>query len=226
MDGTGTGPVSPGAVGEFPGADLPFGMIQWSPDTVPNAAAAGGGYSYADSHINGFSLTHLSGTGCAVYQDVPILPTVGPVGTDPMATTESFSHSTEHAASRSICGQARFARCVGRVVGDDEDRHLPVRLSSHHPGERPVEGGRQCQPGEPVGGPDRGRRRSERTGHERTVLPDGHELHGLFRCPFQSAVLVGGNLGRELRPTWHRPVLRFRLRRLPHLRHRAATATS
>ncbi len=52
--------------------------------------AAGGGYSYADSHINGFSLTHLSGTGCAVYQDVPILPTVGPLGTDPMATTESF----------------------------------------------------------------------------------------------------------------------------------------
>ena len=98
MDGTGTGPVSPGAIGEFPGADLPFGMIQWSPDTVPNAAAAGGGYSYADSHINGFSLTHLSGTGCAVYQDVPILPTVGPLGTDPMATTESFSHSTERAA--------------------------------------------------------------------------------------------------------------------------------
>ncbi len=98
MDGTGTGPVSPGAVGEFPGADLPFGMIQWSPDTVPNAAASGGGYSYADSHINGFSLTHLSGTGCAVYQDVPILPTVGPVGKDPVATTESFSHSTEHAA--------------------------------------------------------------------------------------------------------------------------------
>ena len=98
MDGTGTGPVNPGAVGEFPGADLPFGMIQWSPDTVPNTAASGGGYSYADSQINGFSLTHLSGTGCSVYQDVPILPTVGPIGTDPVTTTESFSHSTEHAS--------------------------------------------------------------------------------------------------------------------------------
>ncbi len=98
LDGTGTGPVSPGTVGEFPGADLPFGMIQWSPDTTPNLAASGGGYSSADSSINGFSLTHLSGTGCPSYGDVPILPTVGPVGSDPEAATASFSHDTEHAA--------------------------------------------------------------------------------------------------------------------------------
>ena len=43
LDGTGTGPVSPGTVGQFPGADLPFGMIQWSPDTTPNAVQSGGG---------------------------------------------------------------------------------------------------------------------------------------------------------------------------------------
>ncbi len=98
IDGTGVGGVTPGAVGEFPGADLPFGMIQWSPDTVPNTAGAGGGYSYDDSQINGFSLTHLSGTGCPVYGDVPILPTVGPVGTDPVSATDSFSHATEHAS--------------------------------------------------------------------------------------------------------------------------------
>ncbi len=98
LDGTGTGPVSPGTVGEFPGADLPFGMIQWSPDTSPDAAQAGGGYADSDSRINGFSLTHLSGTGCPSYQDVPILPTVGPVGTDPEASTAAFSHSREHAA--------------------------------------------------------------------------------------------------------------------------------
>ena len=36
VDGTGTGPVDPGTVGEFPGADLPFGMLQWSPDTSPD----------------------------------------------------------------------------------------------------------------------------------------------------------------------------------------------
>jgi predicted alpha-1,2-mannosidase len=98
MAGTGTGPVDPGTVGEFPGASLPFGMIQWSPDTTPDAAAAGGGYSSADSSISGFSLTHLSGTGCASYGDIPVLPTVGPVGTDPEAATDTFSHSDEHAA--------------------------------------------------------------------------------------------------------------------------------
>lgn len=97
LDGTGTGPVSPGTVGEFPGADVPFGMLQWSPDTTPNAAMAGGGYSYADSAINGFSLTHLSGTGCPSYQDVPILPTEGPVAS-PSTTVASFSHGSEHAA--------------------------------------------------------------------------------------------------------------------------------
>ncbi len=97
LDGTSTGPVNPGTVGEFPGADLPFGMIQWSPDTSPDAIQSGGGYSYGDDRINGFSLTHLSGTGCPSYQDVPILPTVGTVGTTPATATASFTHADEHA---------------------------------------------------------------------------------------------------------------------------------
>jgi predicted alpha-1,2-mannosidase len=98
LDGTGTGPVNPGTVGEFPGADVPFGMLQWSPDTSPDAVQSGGGYSYGDSSVNGFSVTHLSGTGCPSYQDVPILPTVGPVGAAPAAQLDSFSHAQEHAS--------------------------------------------------------------------------------------------------------------------------------
>ncbi len=98
LDGTGTGPVAPGAIGEFPGADVPFGMMQWSPDTTPDTVGSGGGYSRADSQLSGFSLTHLSGTGCASYGDVPILPTAGPVGPDPASTTAGFSHATEQAA--------------------------------------------------------------------------------------------------------------------------------
>ena len=96
LDGTATGPVNPGTVGEFPGADLPFGMLQWSPDTRPNAAQSGGGYAYEDSAISGFSLTHLSGTGCPSYQDVPILPTVG-VLSSPTSTVAPFSHEHEQA---------------------------------------------------------------------------------------------------------------------------------
>ena len=98
LDGTGTGPVSPGTVGEFPGADLPFGMIQWSPDTSPDAVQSGGGYAYGDDRINGFSLTHLSGTGCPSYQDVPILPTVGAIPAAPATTTAAFSHDHEQAS--------------------------------------------------------------------------------------------------------------------------------
>jgi predicted alpha-1,2-mannosidase len=97
LDGTATGPVSPGTVGEFPGADVPFGMMQWSPDTSPNTVQAGGGYDYDDSQISGFSLTHLSGTGCPSYQDIPILPTEGAV-TAPATAVAGFSHQKEHAA--------------------------------------------------------------------------------------------------------------------------------
>ena len=98
LDGTGTGPVNPGTVGEFPGADTPFGMMQWSPDTSPDAVQSGGGYAYSDSHISGFSLTHLSGTGCPSYQDIPILPTIGTVGSAPGSDVDAFSHGQEHAS--------------------------------------------------------------------------------------------------------------------------------
>ncbi|HEV2375340.1 MAG TPA: lectin, partial [Streptosporangiaceae bacterium] len=54
----------------------------------------GGGYSYNDSTITGFSLTHVSGPGCGAGGDVPVLPTTGSI--DPTAT-DSFSHSQESA---------------------------------------------------------------------------------------------------------------------------------
>jgi predicted alpha-1,2-mannosidase len=60
----------------FPGADVPFGMVQWSPDTYPDRAA-GGGYGYGDTELMGYSLTHLSGPGCGAGGDVPILPMTG-----------------------------------------------------------------------------------------------------------------------------------------------------
>jgi predicted alpha-1,2-mannosidase len=77
---------------DFPGADAPFGMVQWSPDTT--SRPDGGGYSYGDSAITGFSLTHLSGPGCGAEGDIPILPTTGAINT---SATDSFSHSNESA---------------------------------------------------------------------------------------------------------------------------------
>ena len=57
-------------------------MVQWSPDTTP-AAPSSGGYDYRDHHVTGFSLTHLSGAGCAVYGDFPFLPTTEPLTGSP-----------------------------------------------------------------------------------------------------------------------------------------------
>ena len=78
---------------DFPGADSPFGMVQWSPDTT--SRADGGGYTYSDSAITGFSLTHLSGPGCSGEGDIPILPTTGSINT---SATDGFSHSNESAS--------------------------------------------------------------------------------------------------------------------------------
>jgi predicted alpha-1,2-mannosidase len=81
---------------DFPGADVPYGMIQWSPDT--SSRPAGGGYDYGDSSITGFSLTHVSGPGCDAAGDVPILPTTGAIDSSPNSDSSSFSHSSETAS--------------------------------------------------------------------------------------------------------------------------------
>jgi putative alpha-1,2-mannosidase len=88
--GTGNGGGVVGQVNNFPGPSVPFGMLQWSPDT----AGAYAGYSYDSNQIRGFSLTHAS-VGCPQFGDVPILPIVGEVGTAPWNRTETFSHSSE-----------------------------------------------------------------------------------------------------------------------------------
>jgi predicted alpha-1,2-mannosidase len=87
----------------FPGATLPFGMIQWSPDTEKGFGKdERGSYLYADTGIRGFSLTHLSGPGCPVFGDVPIMPFVGEVRTSPATEPNDylakFSHTKEKAS--------------------------------------------------------------------------------------------------------------------------------
>ena len=60
----------------YPGATTPFGMVQLSPDTRANNWDACSGYHYDDATIDGFSHTHLSGTGCADLGDVLFYPTL------------------------------------------------------------------------------------------------------------------------------------------------------
>jgi predicted alpha-1,2-mannosidase len=81
----------------FPGATVPFGMVQWSPDTT-----ATGWYKYPDTKIRGFSLTHFSGAGCPAYADFPFMPAVGALKASPGVSwgdyAAAFSHDKEQAA--------------------------------------------------------------------------------------------------------------------------------
>ncbi len=61
----------------FPGATVPFGMVQFSPDTRMNDWDGCSGYHTSDNTILGFSTTHLSGTGCSDYGDFRFMPYVG-----------------------------------------------------------------------------------------------------------------------------------------------------
>lgn len=89
----------------FPGAALPFGMVQLSPDTRKDNWDACSGYHYSDSTIMGFSHTHLSGTGCGDYGDIRFMPTIGNLQIRPGAENETgsgyrskFSHQNEDAS--------------------------------------------------------------------------------------------------------------------------------
>ena len=75
----------------FPGATMPHGMVQWSPDTSAGGLSMPGGYNYGDTIIRGFSLTHLSGAGCAAFENVPFMPVTRPVSVPPQANGSPYS---------------------------------------------------------------------------------------------------------------------------------------
>ncbi len=98
-----------GAQGEgntYPGPSAPFGMIQISPDTDKTNWDTDSGYEYTDPTILGFSLTHLSGTGCPDLGDFLFMPQVGKeelvsgMKDHPEAGYQSlFSHADESASA-------------------------------------------------------------------------------------------------------------------------------
>ena len=76
----------------FPGASLSFGMVQWSPDTGDN-----GWYFYNKNKIYGFGMTHLSGAGCPLYGDAPILPVTEELTASPASALDTYAQSFDHA---------------------------------------------------------------------------------------------------------------------------------
>src|ERR1700756_3326788 len=92
--GTGTGGETVGEINNFPGATIPFGMVQYSPDTVNNYA----GYNYDHPRSTGFSMTHAS-VGCAAFGDISMLPTTNAIGSQPWNAWERIAHDdTEQGA--------------------------------------------------------------------------------------------------------------------------------
>lgn len=84
----------------YPGATVPFGMVQLSPDTRIDGSWDGcSGYHYSDNVIYGFSHTHLNGTGCSDYGDIMLMPTMGNPTLNPKEYSSTFSHSNEKATA-------------------------------------------------------------------------------------------------------------------------------
>ena len=89
----------------FPGATLPFGMVQVSPDTRIDNWDGSSGYHYSDNIIYGFSHTHLSGTGIPDGCDILFMPTQSHIHAPPAKPDDKdvkpwgakFSHANEKA---------------------------------------------------------------------------------------------------------------------------------
>ena len=97
-DSTSPNPVPGGAGGStVPGPVLPFGMVQFSPDT-PTASPSG--YRFSDTAIQEFSLTHFNGAGCPNNEDIGILPITGAIGASP--GTSWTSYQATHTKSQEV----------------------------------------------------------------------------------------------------------------------------
>ena len=86
----------------YPGAAVPFGMVQLSPDTRDESWDGCSGYHYSDGDLRGFSHNHLTGTGCGDLGNILLLPSVGEVKLTPGSAPGQgyrtrFSHDQETA---------------------------------------------------------------------------------------------------------------------------------
>jgi len=82
----------------YPGATVPFGMVQVSPDNGKGGWDYSSGYHYPDSTIAGFSMTHLSGTGIGDMEDLSFMPFTGDSARpDSGAVFSHFAHANEQA---------------------------------------------------------------------------------------------------------------------------------
>lgn len=91
----------------YPGATVPFGMVQLSPDTRIEGWDGCSGYHYSDSVILGFSHTHLSGTGAPCLGDVMLTPTVGDIHLDAGSPGDGYASTFSHGQETATPGYYR-----------------------------------------------------------------------------------------------------------------------
>ena len=98
----------------FPGASVPFGMVQLSPDTRLDGWDGCSAYHGSDSVVYGFSHTHLSGTGCSDYGDILVMPVAGTVTLASYGYASPFSKQNETA----VPGYYRISRLKGPITAE------------------------------------------------------------------------------------------------------------
>lgn len=106
----------------FPGASLPFGMMQWSPvDTAGNQDASVGDsaeYTYPTTKVRGFSLTHVSSGGCPdMAGDIPIMPYPGQVTSSPSADATDAIYSSTFAHDNEVAQPGYYGVQLDSGVG-------------------------------------------------------------------------------------------------------------
>jgi predicted alpha-1,2-mannosidase len=114
-DSNSPNPVGGGAGGStVPGPVLPFGMVQFSPDT-PTASPSG--YRFSDTQIQEFSLTHFNGAGCPNNEDIGLLPITGAIGASPGTSWTNYQATQ---AKSSEAAQPGYYRAVLSTYGNTQ----------------------------------------------------------------------------------------------------------
>jgi len=115
----------------YPGATVPFGMVQLSPDSGVGDWDHCSGYHISDTSIMGFTHTHLSGTGVGDMLDVLVMPAVGPVRTEPgprdnpgAGYRSRFSHAEER-------GEPGYYSVVLKDYGIKAELTATARVGMH-----------------------------------------------------------------------------------------------
>lgn len=127
----------------YPGAVVPFGMLSWSPETTRGDATrttAPGGYHHDATRVRGFSLTHMSGTGCAGGSgDIPFFPYAGDIASSPASDTKDAVYASDFKHTDETAEPGHYK--VGLASGVTADLTATARTGSarfSYPADKPA----------------------------------------------------------------------------------------